>query len=152
MPQGRSGVLRTFVCECRPKATPKAALQQLKKNAHGSDQKQNRLEKYSLVVLLLPTAILAGTHPIFFSTASVPLLSCPLYGTRPIFLFGSRSALPMKADGLDTSKSACTGLWPPFYFAGGKRWRPCPFFVRAFFLAGSPRTPVRLLGRALAHE
>jgi hypothetical protein len=53
---------------------------------------------------------------------------------------------------LTHTKSSCTGLWPPFYFAGGKRWRPCPFFVRALFLAGSPRTPVRLLGRALTHE
>jgi hypothetical protein len=60
-------VLRTFVCECRPKATPKASLQQLKKNAHGSDQKQNRLEKYSLVVLLLPTAIFATLDPFFFN-------------------------------------------------------------------------------------
>jgi hypothetical protein len=51
-----------------------------------------------------------------------------------------------------TNKKFLHGLMAAFLFCGGNMVAAMPLFVRAFFLAGSPRTPVRLLGRALTHE
>jgi hypothetical protein len=45
--------------------TPKASLRQLKKYAHGREQKQTSVEKIKRCLLLL-TAIFADTHSIFF--------------------------------------------------------------------------------------
>src|SRR5690606_1691900 len=67
MPQGRSGVLRTSCSGLGTQVTPKASLRQLKKYAHGREQKQTSDEKEKWCLLLL-TAIFAGrTFHIFLN-------------------------------------------------------------------------------------
>lgn len=90
--------------------------------------------------LLLFTAIFASAPTLFFSTASVHLLSCLVYLGRFI-----PSCLSHYAH---FTTCACTASGRPEMFCGGKAVAGlCLLFVLALCLASSPRNP-RTLARA----
>ncbi len=91
--------------------------------------------------MLQLTAIFADTHSIFFSTASVPLLSCL------VCLGRFHSFVPQSFQ--LTSQLVLARSMAALFFAGGNRWRPCPLFVRALYRAWLlPHPPHASRGRA----
>lgn len=84
---------------------------------------------------------LPDAQSIFFLNAFVPLLSCLVYLGR--FPFLRSSVIPNSLHNL-----CLHGIRPAEIFCGGKVVAGlCPLFVRALFLASSPRNP-RTLARA----
>ena len=78
----------------------------------------------------------------FFSTASVPLLSCLV--RSDVF----HSFVPQSLQTHFTT-CACTVIGRFYFLRGASGSGLAPLFVRALYLAASPRkAPVRLLGRA----
>jgi hypothetical protein len=94
-----------------------------------------------MVELLCPTAIFAGTHADFFSTASVPLLSCLMHLGGRLF-FVPCGAMAFR----HTNKKFLHGLMAAFLFCGGNMVAAMPLFRARLFprrLPPHPRTPAR---------
>jgi hypothetical protein len=136
-------VLRTFACGLGKQPRQSLRDSEKKQNVRCGRGAKQRLCKFFIGLLLCATATFENIFWFCFPHCP-PFLSRLLLLGRPLF----KHFLKVWTH---TAKSAGTGYGRLFPLRGESGGGHAPFLVRAFILAGSPRTPVRLLGRALTH-